>query len=46
MGELRILSCVYKPLSAKGDPIKKESNPNARYLNENVTLKEIIAANN
>ncbi|MDA8221658.1 EFR1 family ferrodoxin [Desulfosporosinus sp.] len=26
--------------------LKKESNPNARYLNENVTLKEIIAANN
>ena len=26
--------------------LKKESNPNARYLNENVTLKEIITANN
>ena len=26
--------------------LKKESNPNARYLNANVTLKEIITANN
>lgn len=26
--------------------LKKESNPNARYLNGNVTLKEIITANN
>ncbi|MGC7872668.1 EFR1 family ferrodoxin [Desulfosporosinus sp. SYSU MS00001] len=26
--------------------LKKESNPNARFMNENVTLKEIIKANN
>jgi len=30
----------------KAIQLKKESNPNARFKNENVTLKEIITANN
>jgi len=29
----------------KAIQLKKESNPNARFMNENVTLKEIITAN-
>jgi len=30
----------------KAIKLKRESNPNARFMNENVTLKEIITANN